>query len=188
MLSTHDWSVVKIWAAVSWKVLLTRGTTRLTVLFDLRSRVCFTFSSLKVWGQLWLYKHSNSCKSTIKNDRHFRFTRIHLARYRVVPLLGNKTLKSFKESVCVSRDNFQVLRQNCNSVSLYDTTWDKITNVLYSYRPNLQVKRREAGFLCFITTVKGDLTLDLQRCNRPQETRKRNKYHQKYTKFACITS
>ena len=124
-----------------------------------------------------------------RNSPVYRYTRTApLARYRVVSLSGNKTLKSFKESGCVSRDNFQVLRQNCNSVSLHDTTWDKITNVLYSYRPNLQGKRREAGFLCFIITVKGDLTLDLQRCNRPQKTRKRNKYHQKYTKFACITS
>ena len=60
LLSTHDFvpegSVLKIRAVVSWKVLLTCETTRLTVLFDLRSRVCFTFSSPKVWGQLWLYR------------------------------------------------------------------------------------------------------------------------------------
>lgn len=90
--------------------------------------------------------------------------------------------------MCVSRDSFQVLRQNCNLFLLYDTTWDKMTNVLYSYRPNLQVKRREACFLCFIITVEGDLTLHLQRCNRPQKARKRDEYHQKYTKFACINS
>ena len=112
------------------------------IVLPLFTRVSFNQSTSNLTKALL---SSNSCKSTIKNDRHFRFTRKHLARYRVVLLLGNKTLKSFKESVCVSRDNFQVLRQNCNSVSLYDTTWDKITNVLYSYRPNLQVKRREAG-------------------------------------------
>ena len=149
------------------KDFLTVTLERCKIVFPLFTRVSFNRSTSNLTKAL-LY--SNSCKSTIKNDRHFRFTRIHLARYRVVPLLGNKTLKSFKESVCVSRDNFQVLRQNCNSVSLHDTTWDKITKVLYSYRPNLH-------FLCFIITVKGDLTLDLQRCNRTQKTRKRNEYH-----------
>ena len=167
------------------KDFLTVTLERCKIVLPLFTRVSFNRSTFNLTKAL-LY--SNSCKSTIKNDEHFRFTRIHLACYLVAPLLGNKTLKSLMESVCVYRDKFQVLRQNCNSVSLYDTTWDKITNVLYSYRPNLQVKRREAGFLCFIITVKGDLTLDLQKCNRPQKMKKRNKYHQKYTKFACITS
>ena len=61
--------------------------------------------------------------------RHFRFTQIHFAWYCVEPLLGNKILKSFKEAVCVSRNSFQVLRQNCNLFLLYDTIWDKMTNV-----------------------------------------------------------
>lgn len=149
------------------------------------TRVSFNLSTSS-FPKALLY--SNSCKSTIENDRHFRFTRIHFARFRVEPLLGNKILKSLKEAVCVSRDSFQVLRQKCNLFLLYDTTWDKMTNVFYSYRPNLQVKRQEAGFSCFIITVEGDLTLDLQRCNCPQKTRKRNEYHLKYTKFACVNS
>ena len=108
--------------------------------------LCFSKAYFKYFLKVAIhFSISILANPQLKNDKHFRFTRIHLVRYRVLPLLENKTLKSFKESVCVSRDNFQVLRQNCSSVSLYDTTWDKITNVLYSYRPNLQVKRQEAG-------------------------------------------
>ena len=131
---------------------LTVTLKRCKIVFPPFTRVSFNGGTSSLRKAVF---YSNSCKSTIKNERHFCFIRINLARYCAEPSLGNKILKSFKEPVCIFCDSFQVLRQKCNLFLLYDTTWDKMTNVRYSYRPNLQVKRHEAGFsFCYHRTCR----------------------------------